>query len=127
MKGLIAILGSGESGRGAAILAKKVGYDVFVTDSNKIKKTTKLLFKKLSIEYEENQHSIDKILKAEKIIKSPGIDMKSDIITNIQKNGIDIISEIEFGFLQTDSKIIGVTGSNGKTTTANMIYNILKK
>ena len=127
MKGLIAILGSGESGRGAAILAKKVGYDVFVTDSNKIKKTTKLLFKKLSIEYEENQHSIDKILKAEKIIKSPGIDMKSDIITNIQKNGIDIISEIEFGFLQTDSKIIGVTGSNGKTTTATMIYNILKK
>ncbi len=127
MKGLIVILGSGESGRGAAILAKKIGYDVFVSDLNKIQKTTKLLFKNLSIEYEENQHSIDKILRAEKIIKSPGIDMKSDIITDIQKNGIDIISEIEFGFLQTDSKIIGVTGSNGKTTTATMIYKILKK
>ncbi len=127
MKGLIAILGSGESGRGAAILAKKVGYDVFVSDLNKIKKATKLLFKSLSIEYEENQHSIDKILKAEKIIKSPGIDMKLDVITNIQENGVDIISEVEFGFLHTKSKIIGVTGSNGKTTTATMIYNILKK
>ena len=127
MKELVAILGAGESGRGAAILAKKVGHRVFVSDSNKISKQTKLLFRKLSIDYEENHHSIEKILKAEKIIKSPGIDKNSDLIAKIKKRGIDIISEIEFGFLQTDSKIIGVTGSNGKTTTATMIYHILKK
>ena len=127
MKGLIAILGSGESGKGAAILAKKAGYQVFVSDLKKIPKQTKLLFKKLSIDYEENHHSIDKIIKAEKIIKSPGIDQKSDLIVEIKKNRNDIISEIEFGFSQTDSKIIGVTGSNGKTTTATMIYHILKK
>ena len=127
MKGLVAILGSGESGRGAAILAKKVGYEVFVSDSNKISKQTKLLFNKLSIDYEENRHSIDKIIKADKVIKSPGIDNKSNLIVDINKKGIDVISEIEFGFLQTDSKIIGVTGSNGKTTTASMIYHILKK
>ena len=127
MKGLIAILGSGESGKGAAILAKKAGYQVFVSDLKKIPKQTKSLFKKLSIDYEENHHSIDKIIKADKIIKSPGIDQKSDLIVDIKKNGNDIISEIEFGFSQTDSKIIGVTGSNGKTTTATMIYHILKK
>ena len=127
MKGLIAILGSGESGKGAAILARKAGYQVFVSDLKKIPKQTKSLFKKLSIDYEENHHSIDKIIKAEKIIKSPGIDQKSDLIIEIKKNRNDIISEIEFGFSQTDSKIIGVTGSNGKTTTATMIYHILKK
>ena len=127
MKGLIAILGSGESGKGAAILAKKAGYKVFVSDLKKIPKQTKSLFKKLSIDYEENHHSIDKIIKAEKIIKSPGIDQKSDLIVEIKKSRNDIISEIEFGFSQTDSKIIGVTGSNGKTTTATMIYHILKK
>ena len=127
MKELVAILGAGESGRGAAILAKKVGHRVFVSDSNKISKQTKLLFRKLSIDYEESHHSIEKILKAEKIIKSPGIDKNSDLIAKIKKRGIDIISEIEFGFLQTDSKIIGVTGSNGKTTTSTMIYHILKK
>ena len=127
MKGLIAILGSGESGKGAAILAKKAGYQVFVSDLKKIPKQTKSLFKKLSIDYEENHHSIDKIIKAEKIIKSPGIDQKSDLIVEIRKTRNDIISEIEFGFSQTDSKIIGVTGSNGKTTTATMIYHILKK
>ena len=127
MKGLIAILGSGESGKGAAILAKKAGYQVFVSDLKKIPKQTKSLFKKLSIDYEENHHSIDKIIKAEKIIKSPGIDQKSDLIVEIKKNRNDIISEIEFGFSQTDSKIIGVTGSNGKTTTATMIYHILKE
>ena len=127
MKGLIAILGSGESGKGAAILAKKAGYQVFVSDLKKIPKQTKSLFKKLSIDYEENHHSIDKIIKAEKIIKSPGIDQKSHLIVEIRKSRNDIISEIEFGFSQTDSKIIGVTGSNGKTTTATMIYHILKK
>ena len=126
MKGLIAILGSGESGKGAAILARKAGYQVFVSDLKKIPKQTKSLFKKLSIDYEENHHSIDKIIKAEKIIKSPGIDQKSDLIVDIKKSRKDIISEIEFGFSQTDSKIIGVTGSNGKTTTATMIYHILK-
>ncbi|MDC3050800.1 UDP-N-acetylmuramoyl-L-alanine--D-glutamate ligase [Bacteroidota bacterium] len=127
MKGLIAILGSGESGRGAAVLAKKLGYMVFVSDSNKIAKQTKSLFKKLSIDYEEKYHSVEKIIKAEKIIKSPGINQKSDLIVEIKKSGKNIISEIEFGFSQTDSKIIGVTGSNGKTTTAKMIYHILKK
>ena len=127
MKGLIAILGSGESGKGAAILARKAGYQVFVSDLKKIPKQTKSLFNKLSIDYEENHHSIDKIIKAEKIIKSPGIDQKSDLIVEIKKNRNDIISEIEFGFSQTDSKIVGVTGSNGKTTTATMIYHILKK
>ena len=87
MKELVAILGAGESGRGAAILAKKVGHRVFVSDSNKISKQTKLLFWKLSIDYEENHHSIEKILKAEKIIKSPGIDKNSDLIAKIKKKG----------------------------------------
>ena len=126
MKGTIAILGSGESGKGAAILAKKLGYNVFVSDSNKINNLRKQLFDKLSIKYEENKHTISKIVKAQKIIKSPGIDQKSDVVQQINKNGIDVISEIEFGFLHTDSKIIGVTGSNGKTTTASIIFHILK-
>ncbi len=127
MKKLIVVLGSGESGKGAAILSKKKGYRVFVSDKNKISEQTKLLFKKLCIDYEEKKHTIDKIIEADKIVKSPGIDDKSDLMVNIQKSGIDIISEIEFGFLHTNSKIIGVTGSNGKTTTATMIYHILKQ
>ena len=126
MKGRVSVLGSGESGRGAAILAKKSGFKVFVSDLNKIPKQTKLTFKKLSIDYEENKHTLDKIIKADRIIKSPGIDINSDELVDLKKSGIDVISEIEFGFSQTNSKIIGVTGSNGKTTTATMIYNILK-
>ncbi len=126
MKGRVSVLGSGESGRGAAILAKKSGFKVFVSDSNKIPKQTKLTFKKLSIDYEENKHTLDKIIKADRIIKSPGIDINSNELVDLKKSGIDVISEIEFGFSQTNSKIIGVTGSNGKTTTATMIYNILK-
>ena len=126
MKGRVSVLGSGESGRGAAILAKKSGFKVIVSDLNKIPKQTKLTFKKLSIDYEENKHTLDKIIKADRIIKSPGIDINSDELVDLKKSGIDVISEIEFGFSQTNSKIIGVTGSNGKTTTATMIYNILK-
>ena len=127
MKGAVSILGSGESGRGAAILAKKLGFKVFVSDSNKIPKQTKTKFKKLSIDYEENKHTLDKIINADKIIKSPGIDINSNELVDIKNCGIKVISEIEFGFSQTNSKIIGITGSNGKTTTATMIYNILKK
>ena len=104
MKGLIAILGSGESGRGAAVLAKKLGYMVFVSDSNKIAKQTKSLFKKLSIDYEEKYHSVEKIIKAEKIIKSPGINQKSDLIVEIKKVERILSQKLSLDFLKPIQK-----------------------
>ena len=122
----ITILGAGESGFGAAMLASKKGYNVFVSDHSYIDDSVKLLFENNSIKFEENEHSIDIIKSSDLIIKSPGIPNSSDIITKIKSLEIPIISEIEFASKNSKSFKICITGTNGKTTTTNLIYNILK-
>ncbi|HMY41675.1 MAG TPA: UDP-N-acetylmuramoyl-L-alanine--D-glutamate ligase [Chitinophagales bacterium] len=122
----IVLLGSGESGVGAAILAQKQGYGVFVSDFGTIKEVYKLELNKRNIEFEEGQHSEEKILAADIIIKSPGIPDKAPIIKKIKEKQIEIISEIEFAYRFTKAKIIAITGSNGKTTTTSLVYHILK-
>lgn len=126
MKRNIVILGSGESGVGAALLAKKLGYDVLVSDKGEIKEKYKIELDMAQIPYEEGNHSMDKVLAADEVIKSPGIPEKAPIIKEIRQNNIPIISEIEFGFRYTKGKVIAITGSNGKTTTTNLAYYILK-
>ena len=120
----IVVLGAGESGAGAAVLAKKEGFDVFVSDMSKIKDKYKKLMDDHHIEWEEGQHTEDKILNADEIIKSPGIPDTAPMIVKVKEKGIHIISEIEFAGRYTDSKMICITGSNGKTTTTSLIYNI---
>ena len=121
------ILGAGESGIGAALLAQQKGYDVFVSDGSPIKQSFKDELVSSSIEFEEESHSKERISGASLVIKSPGIPEKNELVKEIRKAGIKIISEIEFGFwFKGESKIIGITGSNGKTTTTSMIYHICK-
>ena len=122
----IVVLGGGESGFGAAYLAKKKGIDVFLSDKGMIKEDFKKLLTDAEIEFEEGQHSEERILAADWIIKSPGIPKKADIIFKINQKGIRLSSEIEFASQFTDAKIIAITGSNGKTTTTSLIYHILK-
>jgi UDP-N-acetylmuramoylalanine--D-glutamate ligase len=127
MKKRIVILGAGESGVGAALLAKQNDFDVFVSDSGIIKPSFKDELVLNKIDFEEGANSKEKILNAELIIKSPGIPEKNEMVKEIRKNGIEIISEIEFGFwYKADSKIIGITGSNGKTTTTALSGHICK-
>jgi UDP-N-acetylmuramoylalanine--D-glutamate ligase len=127
MKKRIVILGAGESGVGAALLAKQKGFDVFVSDGNSIKSDFKNELVLHQIDFEEGQNSKEKILNASVVVKSPGIPEKNPMIKEIRKNGIEIISEIEFAFwYKGDSKIIGITGSNGKTTTTALLYHICK-
>lgn len=127
MKERIVILGAGESGVGAALLAKQKGFDVFVSDGNYIKSDFKNELVLHEIDFEEGLNSKEKILNASVIVKSPGIPEKNEMIKEIRKNGIKIISEIEFAFwYKDDSKIIGITGSNGKTTTTALLYHICK-
>ena len=123
----IVVLGAGESGAGAAVLAKKEGFDVFVSDMSKIKDKYKKLMDDHHIEWEEGQHTEDKILNADEIIKSPGIPDTAPMIVKVKEKGIHIISEIEFAGRYTDSKMICITGSNGKTTTTSLIYHIFKE
>jgi UDP-N-acetylmuramoylalanine--D-glutamate ligase len=123
----IVVLGAGESGAGAAVLAKQQGFDVFVSDFSGIKTTYKTLLESHNISWEEKQHTEEKILNADEIIKSPGISDKAPIIKKISAAGIPVISEIEFAGRFTKSKMICITGSNGKTTTTTLIYHILKK
>lgn len=127
MKKLVAILGAGESGVGAAILARKQGYAVFVSDSGKIKEKYKSELNGLNVEWEELQHSTEKILNADLIIKSPGIPDKAQIIKEVRSKNIPVISEIEFAGRYTQSRKICITGSNGKTTTTLLTYEILKR
>ena len=122
----IVVLGGGESGFGAAYLAKKKGMKVFLSDKGMIKDDFKKLLMDADIEFEEGQHSEERILAADWIIKSPGIPKKADIIFKINQKGIRLSSEIEFASEFTDAKIIAITGSNGKTTTTSLIYHILK-
>lgn len=123
----IVILGSGESGVGAAILAKKQGMEVFVSDYGKIKPIYKDELSSLEIPFEEGMHSEDIILTATIIVKSPGIADKTPIIKKIKEKNIPIISEIEFGYRFSKAKIIAITGTNGKTTTTSLTYHILEK
>lgn len=122
----IVVLGGGESGFGAAYLAKKKGFDVFLSDKGEIRDNYKNLLKESGIRFEEGRHSEDLILAADWIVKSPGIPKKAEIIQKIQAKGIRLSSEIEFASEFTNAKIIAITGSNGKTTTTSLIYHILK-
>ena len=126
MKTNLIVLGGGESGVGAAYLANKNGMNVFLSDINIIETSYKKILIDNGIEFEEGKHSLNKILKANEIIKSPGIPNDCDLVLKILKNNIPIVSEIEFASRFTNAKIIGVTGSNGKTTTTCLIYHILK-
>ncbi len=126
MKKLV-ILGAGESGTGAAVLAKAKGFEVFVSDMSVIKDKYKALLKEHDIEWEEFQHTDERILSADEIIKSPGISDEAPIMQKIISKGIHIISEIEFASRYTNSKMICITGSNGKTTTTSLIYHIFRE
>lgn len=123
----LVILGSGESGVGTALLGKKEGYEVFVTDFGKIATTYKEVLIKNEIKWEEEQHTEDKILNADLVIKSPGIPDSAAIIKKIREKNIAIISEIEFASRFSKAYSIGITGSNGKTTTTLLTHHILKK
>lgn len=123
----VTVLGAGESGVGAAILAKTKGAEVWVSDSGKIADKQKYLLLAENIPYEEGKHSTEKFFEADLIIKSPGIPEKADIMKAVRKAGKKVISEIEYAFGFTNAKIIAITGSNGKTTTTSLIYHILKK
>nr|WP_319999184.1 UDP-N-acetylmuramoyl-L-alanine--D-glutamate ligase [uncultured Draconibacterium sp.] len=127
MKGLVAILGAGESGVGAAILTQKKGYDVFVSDLGKIKEKYKDVLSNYKIDFEEGYHSEEKILSAELVIKSPGIPETASLVKQLKEQGTPVISEIEFGGRFSTAKTICITGSNGKTTTTLLIYYILQK
>lgn len=122
----IVVLGAGESGAGAAVLAKKEGFDVFVSDMSAIKDKYKKMLDDHGIEWEEKQHSEDRILNADEIIKSPGIPKEAPMVRKAVEKGIGIISEIEFAGRYTSSKMVCITGSNGKTTTTSLIYHIFK-
>lgn len=124
---MIAILGGGESGVGAALLAKKEGLVPFVSDFGKIKDKYKEVLKQNKIEWEEGKHSVERILAADEVIKSPGISDEVPLIQQLLKKGTSVISEIEFAFRYCKAKIIGITGSNGKTTTTLLMHHVLIK
>ncbi len=121
----IVVLGGGESGVGAALLAKKMNYEVFLSDYGGIKENFKYELETNAIPYEENKHTFEKLTEAIEVIKSPGIPEHTSIIRAIKQRGIPVISEIEFASRHTDAKIIGITGSNGKTTTTKLTYHLL--
>src|SRR5438128_1944531 len=123
----IVILGAGESGVGAAVLAVKKGFEVFVSDKGKIAGKYKVMLEKYLIPFEEGQHTDENVLNADEVIKSPGIGDKTALILKIRAKNIPVISEIEFAGRYTKAKMIGVTGTNGKTTTTMLTYHILKK
>lgn len=127
MKEKIVILGAGESGTGAALLAKAKGYDVFVSDSGAVKDKYKAELNAAGIAFEEGQHSGEKILDAKILIKSPGIPDKAPIMQQAASLNIPVIDEIEFAFRHTDAKIIAITGTNGKTTTTLLAYHLMKE
>ena len=121
------ILGGGESGTGAAILGLRKGFDVFLSDSGPIAQKYRDLMDKNGIEWEEGGHTPEKILNADIVIKSPGIPPTAPLVRQLAEKGVPILSEIEFAGRYTDSKMVCITGSNGKTTTTMLIYHILRK
>src|SRR5581483_10068776 len=123
----IAVLGAGESGVGASILAQKLGMEVWLSDKGKIKDKYIKILQKAKIPFEQEMHTEEKILSASEVIKSPGIPEKAPLIKKIREKGIPIISEIEFAGRYTNAKKICITGSNGKTTTTLLTHHILKK
>ena len=125
MRDKIVILGAGESGCGTALLAKKQGWEVFVSDQGTISRSAKNTLDGMGIEWEEETHTLSKMQDAQYIMKSPGIPAKSPILQSLKASDIPVISEIEFASKYTKATLIGITGSNGKTTTAMMTYKIL--
>ena len=123
----IVVLGAGESGAGAAVLAKKMGFETFVSDMSAIKDKYKNMLDERGIDWEEGQHTEEKILDADEVIKSPGIPDTAPMVQKLKAKGTPIISEIEFAGRYTQSKMICITGSNGKTTTTSLIYHIFKE
>ncbi len=127
MKRKLIILGGGESGVGAALLGKQKGYDVFVSDASSLKEMYRNELLNAEIEFEEGSHDEEKILNADEVMKSPGIPEKNELVKKIRAKKIPIISEIELAYrFKGNSKIIAITGSNGKTTTTALIYHIFK-
>ncbi len=126
MKKKLVVLGAGKSGFGAAVLGKKEGYEVFLSEKNNVNKNTQELLFKEKISWESGQHTLDEMLDAQLVIKSPGIPNHIKLIQDLKRHGILIISEIEFASQYTDATLIGITGTNGKTTTALLTYEILK-
>ena len=126
MKDRIVVLGAAESGVGAAVLALKKGFEVFVSDMGTIKPEYKSMLEQYAIEWEEGHHTEENILNAKEIIKSPGIPENAPMIVKARQAGIPIINEIEFAGRYTHAKMICITGSNGKTTTTSLIYHIFK-
>jgi len=123
----LVILGGGESGVGSAILGKKQGYEVFLSDAGSLKENYRTELKKNGIEFEEGMHSEERILNATEVMKSPGIPDKNEMVKKIRAKGIPVISEIELAYrFKGDAKIIGITGSNGKTTTTALTHHICK-
>jgi UDP-N-acetylmuramoylalanine--D-glutamate ligase len=120
-------LGAGESGVGAALLAKQKGYNVFVSDASAIKSNFQAELEANDIPFESGRHDMERILEADEVMKSPGIPEKNELVKQIRAKGIPVISEIEFGYrYKGDSKIVAITGSNGKTTTTSLLYHICK-
>ena len=121
----LVILGAGESGIGTALLAKQKGYDVFVSDASAIKPSYQKELEDHQIEFESGVHSVERILQADEVMKSPGIPDKNDLVKAIRAKGIPVISEIEFGYrYKGNAKIAAITGSNGKTTTTSLLFHI---
>ena len=124
----LVILGAAESGVGAALLGKQQGWDVFVSDGGRIKEQFRTVLAEAGIDFEEGNHNIEKLLNATCVVKSPGISEKVAIVKQIRAAGIEVISEIEFGYrYKGDSKIIAITGSNGKSTTTKLTWHLLNK
>lgn len=123
----LVVLGGGESGVGTAILGKQKGFEVFLSDAGSIKEHYKNVLNGQDIEWEENQHSVDRILQADVVMKSPGIPDKVQIVKDLLSKGVKVISEIEFAFPFAKNISIGITGSNGKTTTTLLTHHVLKQ
>ena len=127
MKKRLVVLGAGESGTGAAILGKDKGWDVLVSDSGTIAQKYKDMLDGEGILWEEGGHTVERVLMADEVVKSPGIPLTADIIVRVMKKNIPVISEIEFAGRYTDAKMVCITGSNGKTTTTLLTYHILRE
>ena len=123
----IVVLGGGESGCGAAVLARAKGFDVFLSDMGVIAPKYKALLAEWNVPYEEGQHTAGRILDADRVVKSPGIPDKAPMVKAVRERGIPVVSEIEFAAPYTSARTICVTGSNGKTTTTTLTYEILRR